>query len=261
MKKHFKDLIQWFRTALANLLFWTVIGGLLTAFMLGAFRYAAHTSMFQFEKAEVRGGNFLTSDAIHDVLDNALDHTLFSVNISQLQANLSALEYVRSARVSRTFPSTLVVEIQERAPLAYLKCEDGRVVLDASDTLLHVIDGVRSHYSLPLVRGAFEEFSTERLIANPGVQEVCRAGSFLRTLQKDYPEYFRQLTEVSLNADTLALILDPGNTKLFLSRDRYQRQLQILETFENTVRGIRTLSDYATIDLRVRGQVVVREKR
>lgn len=260
MRMNLKSIGNWFKETIANLLFWVAIGGILTAFMLGAFRYAAHTSMFQFEKAVIEGQKFLTEDAIHDVLKTAVDESLFSVNIENLQTNLSALEYVRAARVSRNFPSTLVVEIQERAPIAYLKCEDGRVVMDVTDTLLHVTENVRSYYTLPLVKGPFEKFSSERLIANPGTPEVKRVGGFLRHIQGWYPEYARRITEISVGADSIALVLNPQNTSIYLDQDNFKRQLQVLEKFEETIQGVRTLSDYLYVDLRVRGQVVVREK-
>ena len=50
--------------------------------------------------------------------------SLVEVDLEKLQQNLLKEEQISSARISRSFPSTLVVEIKERVPMLVLRLRD-----------------------------------------------------------------------------------------------------------------------------------------
>ena len=74
-----------------------------------------------------------------------------------------------------------------------------------------------------------------------------------------YPIFYNNLSEVKIHDSGWEFSSD-NNTKIYAHNSYLISQLNILKYFEKTVHPIRDLQHYRYIDLRIKDQVIVKEK-
>jgi cell division protein FtsQ len=158
------------------------------------------------------------------------DHTAIA-------AALTAHPQIAAARIRKRLPNTLVLEVTEEPPVAFVPTARGLRAIDArGDTL--PIDPLRSSVSLPIVPRA--DSAMLRLLAS---------------VREESPALYRRISEVRrAGADELVLVMPPVRVRatadlssarladiLPVERDLARRQARVVE-----------------LDLRFRDQVVAR---
>lgn len=79
---------------------------------------------------------------LDEVVGSLRGSPILSVDLAEARAELEASPWIRSARVTRDLPSRVVVEIDERRPLAWFAGADARFrVVDADGVVIAVLDG------------------------------------------------------------------------------------------------------------------------
>ena len=79
---------------------------------------------YQIKELDLTTNGALDHARVVDLVDLDLGGTLFAVNTNDVRHRLSALPEVVSCNVERRLPGTLKIDIEERVPYAWLKCED-----------------------------------------------------------------------------------------------------------------------------------------
>ncbi len=112
-------------------------------------RALAPLAYFRVRRVEVEGARFLT---LQDVLARLRVDTARSVwdDVGPLERRVGAHPQVRSVRIGRKLPGTLVVSITENLPIALTPAKDALTPVDASGRLLP-IDPSRAGVDLPIV--------------------------------------------------------------------------------------------------------------
>jgi len=252
-------MLKSWRETLLNLLFWLLICGLLFSLIMGAVAYAHHTSLFRFDEAVITGNICVTETEIRELLKFEEETTLFSVNIQELQDALLAKEYISAVRISREFPSRLIIEIEEKTPLARLKCHDGIMILDLEGGVLESKPTVRDHYVLPGVTGALEHYTRAGIRQGGAESTLILLTHFLRFVGDRYVDLYPRMQEIHLAGDSLTVQLEDIPTRVYFAPEGIFDQVTILKAFENALYEKGELADYRYVDLRVQDQVVVRE--
>ncbi len=233
-----------------------VMGGLLGR---GLANYATHIGVFDLERIEVRGNRILNKTEIVKALDLPLTGSLFDLDLEALQVRIESLAYVYGVRIGRTFPHTLFVEIVENRPLAYVAASE-YFVLTAEGATLALPHG-RMELELATVAGVERPLEALNSGTVEGHLQLDEVRSTLNHMSAFYPRLFAELSEmvVELNGD-VTLYLSETSTAVRLGSQDIRYSIALLDAFLNTVRGKRTLRDYAYIDLRYKHQVVVKER-
>ena len=78
-------------------------------------------------------------------------------------------------------------------------------------------------------------------------------------LLAEYPIFYKNLSEVKIQAGVWEFYSD-NNTKIYAHESYLISQVNILKYFEKTVHPMRDLQHYRYIDLRIKDQVIVKEK-
>jgi len=100
--------------------------------LIGVVAWVSHSTIFDLRELRVRGNHHLTRDQVA-ALAGLSDHTnLVWASLGGIERRLEANPWVESATVARTLPSSLVVEIRERTPVAVA----GTSLVAADGTLL-----------------------------------------------------------------------------------------------------------------------------
>ncbi len=149
----------------------------------------------------VTGADYVDSSAVTDAAAPQEDHSMLLVRSGAVEEAVEEVPGVKSARVSKKWPSTLSVEVTERTPLATLEEADGSThILDA--------DGVE----LPEAAGKDEEL-VPLTIGGKGGDTDAISGSMLSVLAA-LPDSMRTtvtaITASSTNDVTLTVKTDSG---------------------------------------------------
>jgi len=199
-------------------------------------RLLAELTYFRVRRVEVRGARYL---AASDILRRLAVDTSSSVwqPLEPLRARVEAQPGIRSARVARRLPVTLVVTVEEREPVALVAGASGFRAYDAQGVALP-IDLTRVPVDAPIVR-----------------QRDTLLLALLGRMRTEVPALYRRLDEAGRQGrDEVILRLD--STRVRAMSDVTPARLRDVEPVEQdlAMRRMRV----AELDLRFRDQVIAR---
>lgn len=126
-----------------------------------------NSPFFEVGRVQVRGNQFMEEEKIRTVADIGLGTNIFKVNLNAAAAGVKLLPMIKDVKVSRSLPSTIIIEVAERKPLGLLPTAEGFIEVDREGVYLKKTGvGVAG---IPVVTGI--QAST----ANPG-EPVQAAG-------------------------------------------------------------------------------------
>lgn len=144
------------------------------------FLWLRSSDVFAVKRVTATATDHVAIEQIYEATAAARGVSLLALSTAAIEAELSALPYVRSVEVHRRFPDTLEVELAEHAPEArvrapsgdtWLVAEDGRVLEKTTSTELPLIVSVDT---LALVAGEYvpaaiaAALPLARLMVSPG---------------------------------------------------------------------------------------------
>jgi cell division protein FtsQ len=91
-----------------------------------------YSNLLVIKKIDVRGANQVPVQVITDTAQISLNTQLLRVPTSIVVERLTTISQIGRAEVRRGWPSTLVIEVTERIPLALADTPAGRFLVDAS---------------------------------------------------------------------------------------------------------------------------------
>lgn len=100
-------------------------------------------------RIDVEGARYADAGLIARVVESMKGESVLTVDRITARARLEADPWIASARISTYFPNRVVVEIEERVPVAWFVGVDNRArVLDAAGAVLEVLSGRPTGYLL-----------------------------------------------------------------------------------------------------------------
>ncbi|WP_353568543.1 cell division protein FtsQ/DivIB [Haloferula sargassicola] len=136
-----------FRRALVSGLRWILLASLalagVGALWLGFERGLLKNDEFRLRELTMNDNAALSEARLLQVTGIDLDGSVFDCNPREIREKLMSLPEVQSARVSRSFPGSLAIEITARQPVLWVACqEEGRLARDPASGLLVDRDGL-----------------------------------------------------------------------------------------------------------------------
>ncbi|MBL9216556.1 MAG: FtsQ-type POTRA domain-containing protein [Opitutaceae bacterium] len=191
--------------------------------------------------------------------------SLMALDLPTLRNRLLAHGQVRVAVLTRKFPDTLVVTLQERTPVARVQAADGagqpRQLLVARDGVVY--DGVS--YDRQMVAGLpwLDGIRLVRTAAGfepvAGMEDVS---ALLTTAQLQAPHLYREWLIVSLTrlaaADEIVVRSQGGMEAVFSRRRDYFKQLAQLDYVIDRTRETPAAPALLSVNLALDGQVPIR---
>jgi cell division protein FtsQ len=196
----------------------------------------SRVAFFNVRHVEVVGTTLLEPAEVVALMELDTTRSLW-VDHAPLAARVETHPQVAEARVRRRLPGTLVVEVVEVPPVAFVATPRGLRAFDAEgDTL--PIDPLRADVSLPIL--ATRDTALLRLLA---------------TLRDEVPALFDRISEVRRESeDELVLVMPPVRVRA-MSDLSSARLADILPVERDLARR---KADAVELDLRYRDQVVAR---
>jgi cell division protein FtsQ len=107
---------------------------------------------FRVQHIDVRGLTSLSTEEVVVACGLAEDENIFDVDIGGLASRVRAIPRVDKVLVSRRLPSTIVIQVQERLPVAVLPYAGYFVEVDGAGTAIGLEESYRAN-ELPLLTG------------------------------------------------------------------------------------------------------------
>lgn len=224
-----------------------------------SFSWSSYTKLSQLKEIRISGSSIISDKEYSSKLDPLKGVELEQINLREVSILLESHPYVKAARVSRQYPSTLYVEIVERQPIAMLNI-DPILMLDR-DGIILPDQGKADDYIIPFLSGfnpAKELYPAGQQTISVKVQETMK---LITRIVDTYPSLYGNISEVTLNAnDEYVIILADYPTKVILGNIDIWSKIEILGKFKNSLSNKRQLSDYNYLDLRYTNQVIAKER-
>jgi cell division protein FtsQ len=176
---------------------WAVTAGALL--VVGALAWLVYgTSVLGVREVRVVGADSLTPVQVEQAAAVRMTQPLAGVDLDRIRSRVEQLPAVDRAVVSRSWPSTVVIEVVERAPVAAVPVGEQFTLIDAEGVAYRTV--MRPPGGLPVAQ-----------LAAPGPEDI-NTRSALTVLSALTAELREQLVSISVPA--------PAQVRLLLRRDR-----------------------------------------
>ena len=239
---------------------YTALFVILPIFIVSSIWWAKKFDHLHLENITVRGNDYLNRDQIIESSIIPKYPNLLNLNIKTIQERIENHPFIKSAIVSREFPSSLNIDVVERLPLAYINNASQMYLVDSEGIVLPVRKG-QFDFDVPILSG-FNSDENLYPIGNRSLsQKVLESVSFLTEIKNNHTVLYNDLSEVQIStADEYILCLSKYPTKIYLGVNEISNQLSILHKFSIMLNNKRSLHDFHYVDLRYKNQVIVKER-
>lgn len=106
---------------------------------------------FHLKEIEIRGCQKIEEKSLHRLLGLEGRPNLFTISLKEIGKRVSSHPWVEGAKVRKVFPNKLIIEIEERKPVAILQLDE-LYYLDSKGVIFSPL-GERDGYNFPLITG------------------------------------------------------------------------------------------------------------
>ena len=236
--------------------------GLLLASMLSFGLYwirdrLHHSPRFDIANTEINGLEQISqSQVLLKISELAqTDRNLVRFDLDRLRRNLELIPWVKSVVVRRVLPDKLIVDVEERNPVAFARVGQGTLLIDEEGALLENNPEKLSRSDFPVILGMESGYAPEILRRNRARITVYL--QLIRALNRGGAGLSRDLSEVHLqDPGNVSVILNGDTVLVYLGKDGFQTKFRrYLAASRELKKKYRNLD---SVDLRYRDQVVIR---
>lgn len=100
------------------------------------------TPGFNIKKINVTGNSVIKESEIIQRSGIEKGVNIFDVSLKKAKDNILSIGYIESVKIKRKFPSTIEINVVEEVGVAYIRAEEGYVIITADGRCIDITDGV-----------------------------------------------------------------------------------------------------------------------
>jgi len=225
-----------------------------------AYEFLVSSTIFNLKNVIVDGNKLLADATIAQKADLPIGKNLFKIDTDDPKERVLALRLIESVSLRKSFPSTIVISVQERIPVALLLFNQKLFYIDNEGKLLSVVNAkslkrLENKLDYPTITGITEAFDHSEKA------KYISLSIFLLNIFKENP-FLKDIliSEINVNKDRgLSVITAKNSTPVLFGFDDYERKAFYLnQTLDDLkAKGIKI----AEINLDFNKKVVVKQER
>ena len=220
--------------------------------ILVAFAWAGHRAWvkfvvknpdFRLTQLELPEGGQVSGARVLEACGIGMDESVFAIDVTELERKLEAMPEVKSAEVIPRYPGTLIVNLVERNPVAWVECEPlgihGRdamrgLLVDEEKVLFSCDPDVFERFeNLPVI--SLPELTKEEIGSGMtlGQKVGLRAYDLIRkaeALREDQGLLLPDFDLIRVRSETSLEAILAGETRVVFGLYEHERQLEDLST-------------------------------
>ncbi|AGB41700.1 cell division septal protein [Halobacteroides halobius DSM 5150] len=211
-----------------------------------------YSNYFQIREIKIIGNHLLSDQYVLNYSKVNKKDSIFAIDPENIEDKLLKLSQLKSVEVRRDLPNIVVIEIQERRPIAIIPFQSSYQVIDAQGWILEVSNNL-FNWNLPLITGVNIKAQEKRINLSGNIEIAI---SYLSKLSK---KTLVEITEVHVTSQgQFLLFLKQGGEVKLGNKFDIERKAKMLDLIYQDVKS-RNL-DVEYIDLRSKGNAFLKIK-
>jgi cell division septal protein FtsQ len=212
--------------------------------------YLKKINYFKVKKIIIEGNDFVKDRDIKNITNIFLtDQNILSLDLDSLKQSINKNEYIQSNKVYTYLPSTLCIKINEISPLGLYEMNNKIFLLDNRSNVIEASIDAINFYDIPIISNEKNK-----------IIDLAQISNILNNIQNYNSNLFLMINEIQLKNEKINIVLNNKTTIKLRDRD-IDKNLNILFSFINTIQSKKNISSYKYIDLTIRDQVIVKDKK
>jgi cell division protein FtsQ len=178
--------------------------------------FSLNSAYFNIKDIEIAGNNRLKSEYIENISGISIGENIFRINIGNSEESIRQNEYIEYVKITRKFPSKVIINVKERQNEAVLKSNNQIINIDKNGYVLKISEyNPSTKLEAPLLVGVnFADVSLGKKL-NFKNGQVFKSSSILLDLLKKY-NCFTQIGEVNMANMNKIVLKDYTDRKIYL---------------------------------------------
>ncbi|MDQ7063920.1 MAG: FtsQ-type POTRA domain-containing protein [candidate division KSB1 bacterium] len=212
---------------------------------------------FSVQNIRVTGAYLVSADEILQAARDEAQKHIFKADLRTIEKRLAKFPQVKSVRVSRVFPNSIRIELEEREPVAVI-IDNGIWGVDAEGVLLPRLQTVRG-LDFPVIVGLqLRSYIAGEVVKNPRIRELAK---ILGELRQQNPVVYHLISEITMNKLTgVQLTLITHQVPVILGRGRLMQKFNKLKSLYQYLLATHEMKSVRYLDLRFHDQIVLKRK-
>ncbi|MBN2416554.1 FtsQ-type POTRA domain-containing protein [bacterium] len=202
----------------------------------------------------LKGNDLLSDGEVREAAGLVSPEHMHTVSLSAIDARLRQIPFVESVQVTKSYPGSIQLRIEEKQPIALLKVDGELYCLDETGLVLPSRPG--KMYNLPLLSGDYH--GGTRTGATIGNRRIRQSLDLLRSVIAVKPELYSRISEiVTGTADSLLVYTVRGAIPVKFGTDNLEYKIHCLDAVLDKMDQEQLYGEVRYIDLRYASQVVL----
>ena len=240
-----------FREAAVVSLLWVVVL-VMGVLLIFSYNLVLTSPWFRLEKTTVRGCANTTEQDLLLVSGVKPATNILALNVDGIARKIKTNPWVEEVSVVRELPNRLIIEIQERKPIALVKREDSLYFMDGQGVIFKKFEGEEAN--LPVLTGCAENGKEDPVLVSKSIELIN-----LLSASNSFPQ-IKNVSEIHGEEDLgFDIFLDSGLC-LKVGFGDYESKLKRLKPVLADLMRRNVNPGFLTIDLNDPGKVTVQKK-
>ena len=241
-----------YKSTISMIVFLVLLTGICTL----SFNWSNFKKIYDIEEINIYGTTFFDKSIIKEKSDVLKSFNIFDRELENYKNELLKFDHIIDCKISRKFPSTIDITIFEREPIALIN-SDELIILDSEGVCLPV---EYCDLSLPILSNFKSNPELYPKGSKTASTNVLNSVSLMKFTKDHFSTIYDNISEFVFNEDSeYEIILKNGKTRIFLGSQNLQKKIKYLESFQETLKEEKNITDFRYIDLRFNNQVIVKE--
>ena len=245
-------LKQYYKSIISTIAFFVLLTGICTL----SFNWSNFKNIYDIDEINIYGTTFFDQSIIKEKSDVLKSFNIFDRELENYKNEILKFDHIIDCKISRKFPSTIDITIFEREPIALIN-SDELIIIDSEGVCLPV---EYCDLSLPILSNFKSNPELYPKGSKTASTNVLSTVSLMKFTKDNFSTIYDNISEFVFNEDSeYEIILKNGRTRIFLGSQNLQKKIKYLESFQETFKEEKNITDFRYIDLRFSNQVIVKE--